>query len=150
MALQMLYQADLGGAALPQIFAAFEVGEYVDAGAPKKGKRGAVAGRQALVEVAFEYARTLVEGTLARLGEIDELIRSQTENWRLERMPAVDRNILRLAVFEMLSEPDVPKLVVIDEAVELAKKFGSDQTSRFVNGLLDGLLKSQVFPGRMT
>lgn len=150
MALQMLYQADLGGAAIEQIFAAFDVAEYLDHGAPKKGRRDAVEDRTALVGVAFDYARTLVEGTLARASEIDALIRSQTENWRLERMPAVDRNILRLAVYEMLSEPDVPKLVVIDEAVELAKKFGSDQTSRFVNGLLDGLLKSQAFPGRVT
>ena len=150
MALQMLYQADLGGAALQQIFTSFDVAEYLEAGGPKRGKREALASRKALVEVAFDYARTLVEGTRSRLAEIDELIRSQTENWRLERMPAVDRNILRLAVYEMLSEPDVPKLVVIDEAVELAKKFGSDQTSRFVNGLLDGLLKSQAFPGRVT
>ena len=61
-------------------------------------------------------------------------------------MPVVDRNILRLAVYEMLFEADIPKLVVMDEAIELAKKFGSEQSSRFVNGLLDGLLKSQAFP----
>ena len=61
-----------------------------------------------------------------------------------------DRNILRLAVYEMLHEPAVPKLVVLDEAIELAKKYGSDQSSRFVNGLLDGLLKQRAFPGSLT
>jgi N utilization substance protein B len=70
-------------------------------------------------------------------------------NWRLERMPPVDRNILRLAVYEMLCEIDVPKLVVMDEAIELAKKYGSEQSGRFVNGLLDGLLKAHSFPGSL-
>ncbi len=78
------------------------------------------------------------------------MIRGQADNWRLERMPAVDRNILRLAVYEMLYERDTPKLVVVDEAIELAKKFGSEQSGRFVNGLLDGLLKQHTFPGTLT
>ena len=78
------------------------------------------------------------------------MIRGQADNWRLERMPAVDRNILRLAVYEMLFEMDIPKLVVVDEAIELAKKFGSEQSGRFVNGLLDGLLKQHTFPGSLT
>jgi len=96
---------------------------------------------------SFIYAQTLVRGTLSNLEEIDDLIRGQAEHWRLERMPAVDRNILRLAVFEFLYEADVPKLVVVDEAIELAKKFGSKDSGRFVNGLLDGLLKNREFPG---
>jgi transcription antitermination protein NusB len=65
-------------------------------------------------------------------------------------MSVVDRNVLRLAVYELLHEPDVPKLVVLDEAIELAKRFGSEQSGRFVNGLLDGLLRSRHFPGSMT
>jgi N utilization substance protein B len=99
------------------------------------------------VREAFDHARALVEGTLAHREAIDELIRGQADNWRLERMPAVDRNILRLAVFELLHQDDVPKLVVLDEAIELAKMYGSEQSSRFVNGLLDGLLKQRVLPG---
>jgi transcription antitermination protein NusB len=91
-----------------------------------------------------------VQGTVDHQAEIDRLIREQAANWRLERMPVVDRNILRLAVYEMMFESDIPKLVVMDEAIELAKKFGSEQSSRFVNGLLDGLLKSQSFPGTLT
>ena len=64
-------------------------------------------------------------------------------------MPPVDRNILRLAIYEMMFERDTPKLVVLDEAIELAKKFGSEQSGRFVNGLLDGLLKQHTFPGTL-
>ena len=61
----------------------------------------------------------------------------------------LDRNILRLAVYEMLHERDVPKLVVVDEAIELAKKYGSEHSGKFVNGLLDGLLKAHRFPGSL-
>ena len=98
-----------------------------------------------MVRQAHAFAEELFEGTLARREAIDDLVKSQAENWRLERMPAVDRNILRLAVYELLAEPDVPPLVVLDEAIELAKRYGSDQSSSFVNGLLDGLLKRGVF-----
>ena len=89
-------------------------------------------------------------GSVEHQEKIDELIRSQADNWRLERMPPVDRNILRLAIYEMLFEKETPKLVVLDEAIELAKKFGSEQSGRFVNGLLDGLLKQHTFPGSLT
>ncbi len=102
------------------------------------------------MDEAFHYAQTLVRGTVDHRESIDELIRSQADNWRLERMPPVDRNILRLAVYEMLHEQETPKLVVLDEAIELAKKFGSEQSGRFVNGLLDGLLKQHSFPGSLT
>ena len=98
----------------------------------------------------FEHARDLVTGTLEHLEEIDELIASQADNWRLERMPPVDRNILRLGVYEFLHQADVPKLVVIDEAIELAKRYGSENSSSFVNGLLDGLIKARPFPGSLT
>ena len=146
----MLYQVDLGKSPLPQVFHAFDLSEFWSK--PQKGKAGdgEAERRRQGAEEAFEHARSLVEGTLARQDEIDGLIRRQADNWRLERMPAVDRNILRLAVYEMLCEPDVPKLVVMDEAIELAKKYGSENSGRFVNGLLDGLLKAHTFPGSLT
>lgn len=158
MAVQMLYQSDLGGSPLPHIFNTFDLSEYLAREASAEKKRGgpAVAERDELerrrrrVVEAFEYAQALVRGTLDHRERIDELIRSQADNWRLERMPAVDRNILRLAIYEMLHEQDTPKLVVLDEAIELAKKFGSEQSGRFVNGLLDGLLKQHTFPGSLT
>jgi transcription antitermination factor NusB len=173
MAVQMLYQEDLGGSALPQIFGSFDLADYLalEAAREKKPSKAAVstagaaaarrspdvevdradyARRKQRVDEAFLYAQALVRGTLDHREEIDGLIRGQADNWRLERMPAVDRNILRLAVYEMLFETDIPKLVVVDEAIELAKKFGSEQSGRFVNGLLDGLLKQHSFPGSLT
>jgi transcription antitermination factor NusB len=156
MAVQMLYQSDLGGSALPHIIATFDLAEYLarEAVARKKGsltpeERAEADRGRARVDEAFEYAQELVRGTLANQEKIDDLIRSQADNWRLERMPAVDRNILRLAIYEMMNEKETPKLVVLDEAIELAKKFGSEQSGRFVNGLLDGLLKQHTFPGTL-
>lgn len=159
MAVQMLYQSDLGGSPLTHIFSTFDLAEYVAREAPAADKRRGQptadervenTRRRQRVQEAFEYAQALVRGTVENQERIDELIRSQADNWRLERMPAVDRNILRLAVFEMLHERETPKLVVLDEAIELAKKFGSEQSGRFVNGLLDGLLKQHTFPGSLT
>ncbi|HYO15603.1 MAG TPA: transcription antitermination factor NusB [Thermoanaerobaculia bacterium] len=159
MAVQMLYQSDLGGSPLPQIFNTFDLSEYLareePGAAPKRPMsseeaRADFGKRRRRVEEAFSYAQDLVRGTLENQEKIDDLIRAQADNWRLERMPAVDRNILRLAIYEMLHERDTPKLVVVDEAIELAKKFGSEQSGRFVNGLLDGLLKQHTFPGSLT
>lgn len=146
MAIQMLYQSDLGKGPLRSVFADFRPQEYLrDEDTPEGSARQPVE-----IHQAFDYAQTLVEGTLRHLEEIDELIRRQAEHWRLERMPAVDRNILRLAVFEFLYETDVPKLVILDEAIELAKEFGTEQSGRFVNGVLDGILKTQSLPGSLT
>jgi N utilization substance protein B len=158
MAVQMLYQSDLGGSTLPNIFNTFDLSEYLAREAAQDKKKGLptveereeYTRRRTRVEEAFHYAQDLVRGTVDSQDRIDELIRGQADNWRLERMPPVDRNILRLAVFEMLHERDTPKLVVLDEAIELAKKFGSEQSGRFVNGLLDGLLKQHTFPGSLT
>lgn len=159
MAIQMLYQSDLGGSPLPHIFNTFDLSEYLAREAASEERKRALPGpeeredftqRKKRVGEAFEYAQMLVRGTVDNRERIDGLIRGQADNWRLERMPPVDRNILRLAVFEMLHERDTPKLVVLDEAIELAKKFGSEQSGRFVNGLLDGLLKQHTFPGSLT
>ena len=139
LAVQALYQCDLGACGADEVLGLFLPTEY----GTEDGEALAEPGSKK----SFIYAQTLVRGTLSNLEEIDDLIRGQAEHWRLERMPAVDRNILRLAVFEFLYEADVPKLVVMDEAIELAKKFGSKDSSRFVNGLLDGLLKKRKFPG---
>ena len=162
MAVQMLYQSDLGGSPLPQIFHNFDLAEYLtreELGEKKKDgqeppspeeERTEYMRRKRQAEEAFAFAQGLVTGTIDHREQVDALIREQADNWRLERMPPVDRNVLRLAVFEMLYETDTPKLVIVDEAIELAKKFGSEQSGRFVNGLLDGLLKQHTFPGSLT
>ncbi len=92
-------------------------------------------------EKVREFANHLFEGCLARLGDIDRLIQSRAENWRLSRMAAVDRNILRLAVYELISEDRTPSTVVINEALEIAKKFSTHESAQFVNGVLDSIRK---------
>ena len=88
-------------------------------------------------EQAREFCARLVEGVLQNLGEIDRLVEANSENWTLKRMAVVDRNILRLAVFELRFCPDIPFKATLNEAVELAKKFGADDSSAFINGVLD-------------
>ena len=83
------------------------------------------------------FAKELVAAAVARAPEIDELIVGASKNWRLERMSRVDRNILRLGACELIAFRDVPVKVVINEAVELAKRFGTAESSAFVNGVLD-------------
>ncbi len=83
------------------------------------------------------YADAIVRGVEAELEKIDKRISSASQNWRIERMSRVDRNLLRLGTWELMSKPDVPRAVVIDEAVELAKSYGTDESSGFVNGVLD-------------
>ena len=85
-----------------------------------------------------EFLDRLVEGVVERLPEIDRHITAHAEHWRIERMPAVDRNILRLAVHELLAF-DTPPAVVIDEALELARKFSGEESVQFVNGVLDAV-----------
>jgi len=83
-----------------------------------------------------DYARRLFTGAAERGGEIDGLIRAHASGWALERMPAVDRQLLRLATYELLAEPGVPLAVVLDEAVELAKQYSTEDSGRYVNGVL--------------
>lgn len=85
------------------------------------------------------FAQALVEGVREHQPRLDELIAGVAENWRLDRMAAIDRNILRLGAFEMIHHLDVPTKVVINEALELAKRYSTAQSSRFVNGILDRL-----------
>lgn len=87
-----------------------------------------------------EFAQSLLSGTRRNRPELDQLLVSQADNWSLERMAATDRNILRLAAFEILYS-ETPGRVAINEAVELAKRFGSKNSAQFVNGILDGVLK---------
>jgi len=86
---------------------------------------------------AQDFARGLVKAAVERAKEIDDLIAASSKNWRIERMSRVDRNILRLGACELLAFRDVPVKVVINEAVELAKRFGTAESSAFVNGVLD-------------
>jgi transcription antitermination protein NusB len=87
---------------------------------------------------AREFATRLATGTLAHLAELDERIRSRAEHWRIARMAVVDRNILRLAVYEFLHEP-TPRTVAINEALEIARRFSTYEATQFINGILDAI-----------
>ena len=97
-------------------------------------------------EQAREFCVRLVEGVLQKGKEIDPLIEEHSENWTLKRMAVVDRNILRLATFELRYCPEIPFKVTLNEAVELAKKFGADDSSAFINGILDRIHSFLIQP----
>jgi N utilization substance protein B len=122
LALQMLFQHDMSGNEPDMIITTFE-----DLQKSKPNTR--------------EFAVKIFRGTVDHLSELDDMIQAQAENWRLSRMAVVDRNIIRMSVYEFLHETDTPKLVIIDEAIEIAKKFGTQKSSQFINGILDGILK---------
>lgn len=86
---------------------------------------------------AQRFAQELVTGVVQHRAEIDRLIEEHSHNWRLDRMSRIDRNVLRLGIFELKYRPDIPKKVSLNEAVELGKNFGTEESSAFVNGLLD-------------
>ena len=90
------------------------------------------------------YGRELFRGVEEHRAEIDALIAERAEGWPLERLHSVDRNLLRLAIYELLYEEDVPPEVAIDEAVELAKKYGTERSPAFINGILDRIYKEKL------
>ena len=96
-----------------------------------------------LDEESTAFCKALAQKTLEKQSEIDALIQKHMENWTLKRMPSVDRNILRLAVCEMLYLPEIPDKVAINEAIELAKTYSDEKAPRFINSVLDKILKEK-------
>jgi N utilization substance protein B len=123
-AVQMLYQWEVGRLPLDEVRRVW--GAMADPADP------------VTPEVAA-YAATLAEGVVAHVAELDPLIAEAAAHWRLERMNVLDRLVMRLAVYEFLHEPDTPATVIINEALELARAFSSDEAVPFVNGVLDGI-----------
>ena len=121
-ALQMLFAADIAGAVPDEVLRTYWA-ELDDSETE---------------EVAREFATRLAAGTLANLEALDERIRSRAEHWRIPRMAIVDRNILRLAVYEFLYEP-TPRTVAINEALEIARRFSTYEATQFINGILDAI-----------
>jgi len=121
-ALQALYQLEMTqGAPKAALDAAWEAAE-------EPGKPDPEAKR---------FAQALVEGVWQNLAELDALIQEHSHNWRVDRMSRIDRNVLRIAVYELKHRADIPRKVSINEAVELGKRFGTEESSAFINGLLD-------------
>lgn len=97
---------------------------------------------------ARRYCESLVHGVRTRIAELDSEIEKHSENWTVSRMSVVDRNILRMAVWELLYSAEVPYKVVIDEAVELAKRYGTDESGPFINGIIDRVRQAVDRPAR--
>ena len=123
VALQALYQVDFHGGDTREQLARFWEDQHLPA-------------------EMLDFARLLVEGVAERREELDQLIDSHSDHWRIHRMSRVDRNVLRIAVFEFMATPDVPVKVCIDEAIEIGKKFGSTESGAFINGILDHIRKT--------
>jgi N utilization substance protein B len=123
LTLQMLFQSDMGRQDVDQV------------------ERTFWAERDDLDDGTREFAADLFRFAMARSDEIDKLIESHTEHWRVERMAAVDRNILRAGVAEFLCFPKTPKAVVINEALEIARRFSTPESVQFINGVLDSVAK---------
>jgi transcription antitermination protein NusB len=128
-ALQMLYHCEAGGVS-PEVAIAShgEIDQAVRTGS----------------EAGDAFACRLVVGTVGHVAEIDPVIAASAEHWRPERMALVDRLILRMAVYQLQHEADVPPVVVINEAVELARRFSGGDSGRFVNGVLDAIRKKMA------
>jgi len=123
LALQMLFQSDMGKQNADHVRRTF----WAEHGSASAEVRG--------------FADDLFRAAMDRSGEIDGLIARHTEHWRMERMAAVDRNLLRAAVAEFLAYPETPRAVVINEALEIARKFSTPESVHFVNGVLDSVGK---------
>ena len=124
-AVQMLYQWEVGRTSIPDVLQTFWL--HDDASTPQ------------LADDHRAFAAALATGVVAAIGDIDPVIAEAAEHWRIERMNAVDRLILRLAVYEFLHEAGTPAPVIINEALELARTFGDADAVRFVNGILDAI-----------
>jgi len=124
-ALKFLYQADITKESGDEVFEEFWRGQEETDSEVK------------------EFAHTLIKGALENSAEIDKKISGYADNWQLKRMAVVDRNILRLATYELIFLKDIPPKVSINEAVDLAKKYGDTESGRFVNGILDKINKTE-------
>jgi len=123
LAVQMLYQWEVGKHTPREVIATFIGAQQKDA-------------------PAESFARQLFEGTVEDIAPIDQLLREHSENWRLERMAAIDRNVLRLALFELRHHSETPAAVVINEALDIARRFSGEGSAEFVNGVLDAIRKT--------
>jgi transcription antitermination protein NusB len=139
-ALQMLYQTEVGRASAHEAVRTYWPGRDAP---PSPEDEHADAIPEAVVdEQGRTFANTLVSGTLGRVAEIDELIAGHLKNWRLERTAVIDRLILRLAIYELLTETGTPAKVIINEALELARTFSGEEPVPFINGVLDAVRKT--------
>ncbi len=129
IAFQSLYRYDLSKASLEELLDF----SWID---PQKVRNNR--------EEIFAFARLIIKGTIDNLEEIDRVIQGQLEHWDISRLSKVDLAIIRISTYALLYQKDIPPSVTIDEAVDIAKEFGSEESYRFINGVLDGIRKKYV------
>jgi transcription antitermination protein NusB len=139
-ALQMLYQWEVGRVSPHEAVRSYWPGRDAP---PSDADEHADAVPEVVVdEVGRTFANALVAGTAARVSEVDALIGAHLKNWRIERVAVIDRLVMRLAIYELLTEPDTPAKVVINEALELARTFSGEEPVPLINGVLDAVRKT--------
>lgn len=139
-ALQMLYQWEVGRVSAQDAVRTYWPGR--DAPPSPDDEHADFDPEHAIDEIGRAFANALVTGTIQRVAETDALIAAHAKNWRLERLAIIDRLILRMAMYELLAEPETPAKVIINEALELARTFSADDAVPFVNGVLDAARKA--------
>lgn len=126
-ALQLLYQVDMGKDSVEGALARFWANEDED---------------HPTEQEVVDFAQTLTRGVTNHAAKIDDLIGGASINWKINRMSYVDRNILRIAVFEFIERDDIPPMVSMNEAIELGKRFGTSESGKFINGILDKIARN--------
>ena len=139
-AVQMLYQWEVGRVSAHEAVRTYWPGR--DAPPSADDEHADATPDVAVDEIGRTFANGLVAGTIGRAPEIDALITAHTKNWRIERMAVIDRLIMRLAIFEMLTEEGTPARVIINEALELARTFSGEEPVPLINGVLDAVRKT--------
>ena len=139
-ALQMLYQWEVGRVSAHEAVRTYWPGR--DAPPSDEDEHADAVPEAAVDEIGRTFANALVAGTIARVGETDQLIGAHLKNWRIERVAVIDRLVLRLAIYELLTEPDTPARVIINEALELARTFSGEEPVPLINGVLDAVRKT--------
>ena len=141
-ALQMLYQWEVGRVSAHEAIVTYWPSRDAERGGAAHGEEStAERGADDLGEPLTSFANELVHGTIERVAEIDGLLAAHAQNWRVERMAVLDRLVLRLAVYELLTAPETPARVIINEALELTRAYTGDEAVGFVNGILDAVRK---------
>jgi N utilization substance protein B len=139
-ALQMLYQWEVGRVSPHEAVVTYWPGR--DAPPSPDDEHADAVPEVAIDEVGRTFANALVKGTIERVQQADELIAAHLKNWRLERVAVIDRLVMRMAIYELLTETGTPARVIINEAIELARTFSGEEPVPLINGVLDAVRKS--------
>jgi len=135
IALQSLYQIDIAQKTWEEILEFIENYPML--------KLSQEEAKENFFEKSKEFSKDLLQGVVEKMPELDDIIPNYLKNWKYDRILSIDRNILRMGLYELVFRPDIPYKVTINEAIELAKRFGDEKSGSFVNGVLDNIVKNE-------